>query len=92
MSPSLFIFSRPVMILYPSITSSFSLSALQAEESQTIKSFPTWELFHTFDPACHPFLHQLSSIFWAKGRREPRTMETYPVFTEQHIDISPSNA
>lgn len=74
------------------ITSSFSLSALQAEESQSIKSFFTWELFYTFDPACRSSLHQLCSIFWAKGRHDPGVRDTHPTFMEQHLKTSPSNS
>lgn len=33
--------------------------------------YAIWELFLTFDPACHPSPHQLGSILWARGRQEP---------------------
>lgn len=89
-SPSLFIFSKSVMILYPSITSSFTLSALQAEESPLLNLSPHKSCSI---PLILPvtLLCTNSAAFFGQGG-DGNLVKTHPIFTEQHVGISPSNA
>lgn len=70
-SPSLFIFFQASHDFIPLYHILLHFICPAGWRVPSIKSIPTQELFHSFDPACHPSLHQLSSIFWARGRREP---------------------
>lgn len=89
-SPSLSIFSRPVMILYLSHSPSDYLPCRQKSPS-LLNPSPHGSCFL---PLILPvtLLCASCTTLWARGRWEPGTMDTHPPFMEQYVDISPNNA